>query len=112
LSTAAKVQLVEQIQDVAGLAPALRALELARSTWYYRVQHPRPYEERHAALRSPLERIARAHPDYGYRRTTTELSEQLDRPINRKWCGACPASATWLCCAGFSRHRPAAYGRC
>ena len=49
-----------------------------------RAQHPRPYEERHAALRAPLERIARAHPDYGYRRTTTELCEQLDRPINQK----------------------------
>lgn len=84
MSVAAKVQLVEEVQAVAGLAPALRALELPRSTWYYRTEHPRPYEERHAALRAPLERIARAHPDYGYRRTTTELSEQLDRPINPK----------------------------
>jgi putative transposase len=84
LRVAAKVHLVEQIRAVAGLAPALRALELPRSTWYYRRAHPRPYEERHAALRAPLERIARAHPDYGYRRTTTELGEQLDRPINQK----------------------------
>lgn len=84
MSVTAKVQLVEHIQAVAGLAAALRVLELPRSTWYYRAQHPRPYEERHAALRAPLERIARTHPDYGYRRTTTELCEQLDRPINQK----------------------------
>jgi hypothetical protein len=62
---ARRFRLVEEIHGVAGVAPALRALELARSTWYYRVQHPRPYAERHAALRAPLERIARAHPDYG-----------------------------------------------
>lgn len=75
---------MQQVQTVAGLTPALRALGLARSTWYYRVEHPRPYEERHAGLRAPLERIARANPDYGYRRTTTELSERLGRPVNQK----------------------------
>lgn len=75
---------MQQVQREAGLTPALRALGLARSTWYYRAEHPRPYEERHADLRAPLERIARAHPDYGYRRTTTELSERLGRPVNQK----------------------------
>ncbi len=81
---ATKVQLVERGRAVAGLTPALRALGLPRSTWYYRAQHPQPYEERHGDLRRPLERIARAHPDYGYRRTTTELCERLGRPINAK----------------------------
>lgn len=81
---AAKVQLVAQGRGVAGLTRALRAVALARSTWYYRLQHPPRAEERHAALRGPLEQIARAHPDYGYRRTTTELAVRLGRPVNQK----------------------------
>jgi putative transposase len=80
----ARVQLVEQARRSAGLPAALPAIGLARSTWYYRTHHPEPHSERHAALRRPLEQIARAHPDYGYRRTTTELRERLGQPINHK----------------------------
>lgn len=80
----AKVQLVEQVRAVAGLGPALRAVELARSSWYYRAHHPWRDQERYAGLRGPLEQIARAHPDYGYRRTTTELRERLGHAINHK----------------------------
>jgi hypothetical protein len=67
-----------------GLGPALAAVGLARSTWYYRQQAGRPYAERYAVLRTPLERIARAHPDYGYRRTTTELREVQGHHVNAK----------------------------
>jgi putative transposase len=81
---AAKVELVAQVRPVAGLALALRAVGLARSSWYYRAQHPWRDEERYAALRGPLEQIARTHPDYGYRRTTTELRERLGQRINQK----------------------------
>lgn len=80
----AKVQLVEQGRAAAGLGAALRAVELSRSSWYYRAHHPWRDEERYADLRGPLEQIARAHPDYGYRRTTAELAERLGRPINQK----------------------------
>ncbi len=31
-----------------------------------------------------LEAIAREHPEYGYRRTTTELRESYDRLVNHK----------------------------
>ena len=72
------------MQGDVGLGLALRALGLARSTGYYRVCHPRPYEARYAALRAPLERIARTHPEYGYRRTATELRAGLGIHVNHK----------------------------
>lgn len=78
------MELVQQVQGEFGLTPALAAAGLSRSTWYHRVHHPRPYEERHAALRAPLERIARDHPEYGYRRATAELAEQLGVAVNHK----------------------------
>ncbi|HEX2712883.1 MAG TPA: IS3 family transposase [Candidatus Acidoferrales bacterium] len=84
LSVTAKVALVRQTRSAFGLAPALAAVGLARSTWYYRQQRPEPYAARYAALRRPLERIARTHPEYGYRRTTTELRERLGQRVNHK----------------------------
>jgi len=78
------VELARGVEGEFGLTPALTALGLARSTWYHRAHHPQPYAERHAALRTPLERIARQHPEYGYRRATTELAEQLGVAVNRK----------------------------
>jgi hypothetical protein len=45
------------------------------------VRHWQPYEARYHALRAPLERMARAHPEYGYRRTTT--GSPLDQPPHR-----------------------------
>jgi putative transposase len=83
LSITAKVALVRQVRGTWGLGPALSALGLARSTWHYR-QHVVPYELRHAALRVPLERIARRHPAYGYRRATPELRDLVGRPVNHK----------------------------
>lgn len=76
--------LVEAVREEFGLQPALSVLGLARSSWYYRTRTWRSYEERHASLRRPLERIARAHSEYGYRRTTTELGERLGGVVNHK----------------------------
>jgi putative transposase len=81
---ARKVALVQGVRRACGLGPALAAVGLARSTWYYRQQAPPSYAVRHAALRAPLERIARAHPEYGYRRTTTELRETENLVVNQK----------------------------
>lgn len=44
----------------------------------------RSYETKYAHLREPLEAIARSHPEYGYRRATTELCEREGQAINRK----------------------------
>ena len=81
---AAKVALVRAVQETAGLGLALRTLGLARSTWYYQELRRPPYATRYAELRQPLERIARAYPEYGYRRTTAELETVLGRVVNQK----------------------------
>jgi len=67
-----------------GRAPALAALGLARSTWYYHRRHGRPYAQRYADLQRPLQEIARSHPEYGYRRTTRELRAGYGRVVNHK----------------------------
>jgi len=97
MSTPARVELVNSVRAEFGLVPALSVLGLPRSTWYYRAAHPHAYEERHVHLRRPLEQIACDHPEYGYRRTTTELSERgSEKRSTRKSCagstaaGACP----------------------
>jgi putative transposase len=53
----------------------LKALGLSKRTWYY-AQEKRSYEEKHFHLRKPLLKIARDHPEYGYRRTTEELHDR------------------------------------
>jgi len=80
----AKVALVEDVRETFGLALPLRLLGLARSTWHYRQTSWRSYEEKHAHLRHPLEMIARRHPEYGYRRVTTELADAHQEVIDRK----------------------------
>jgi putative transposase len=84
MSTTAKVELVQSVQAEFGLAPALTVLGMPRATWYYRAAHPHGYEDRHAHLRRPLEQIACDHPEYGYRRTTTELRARVGVKINEK----------------------------
>ena len=69
----AKVALVRGAREVYGLAAALRVVGLARSTWYYHTGIRVSYAERYAHLEAPLKAIAEAHPEYGYRRATTEL---------------------------------------
>jgi putative transposase len=57
-------------------------LGLAKSTWHY-AQSKERYEERYSHLREPLMEIARQHPEYGYRRTTSELAD-LGYAVNHK----------------------------
>jgi len=80
----AKVGLVQQVRDEFPLVQALRVLALPRSTWYYRTRQQQAYTAKHGHLRRSLETIARAHPEYGYRRTTTELREKHGYLINHK----------------------------
>ena len=83
MSVAAKVALVEGTRAEFGLNAALCALGLSRSTWYYQAER-QTYGEKYEHLRGALEAIAREHPEYGYRRTTTELQEVYDEPVNEK----------------------------
>ena len=55
---------------------------MAKSTWYY-AQQRESYEAKYEHLRKPLLEIAERHPEYGYRRTTSELQD-WGYPINHK----------------------------
>jgi len=84
MSTQQKVRLARPAVSEHGTGPVLSALELPRSTWYYHRQ-PRPsYAEKYAHLREPLEAIATELPEYGYRRTKTELEESYGERPNHK----------------------------
>lgn len=76
--------LVRRAGETHGLAAALRAVGLARSTWYYQTRIRMTYAEKYAHLEAPLKAIAEAHPEYGYRRATTELRETHGHRVNRK----------------------------
>ena len=76
--------LIREVRGAFGLQAALGVLGLSRSTWYYQTRDRRSYEEKHGHLRGPLESIAQEHPEYGYRRTTTELREEYEEPTNHK----------------------------
>ena len=78
------MKLVAGVWEEHGLAPALAAVHLPESTWYYHHHRKVAYEEKYGSLREPLEEIARAHPEYGYRRTTAELRATYGYEINHK----------------------------
>jgi putative transposase len=84
MSTAQKVELVASVVGEYSLSSALTALELPKSTWYYHQRQKVDYEEKYGLLRPMLEEIARQHPEYGYRRTTTELRENYQQQVNHK----------------------------
>lgn len=84
MTTTQKVALVETGWETHGLAPALAAVGLPKSTWYYQRNQKVAYEEKYADLLPDLEAIVRAHPAYGYRRITVELRESYGHPVNHK----------------------------
>lgn len=83
MTTAQKLALVGSVQPVPSRTAVMAALQLPRSTWYYQ-PYRRTYAERYAHLRPPLEAIARAHPEYGYRRVTVELRDVYGHALNHK----------------------------
>lgn len=84
MSTEKKVELVTTVKDEYGITPALRVLDLPRSTWYYHQKQKVSYEEKYAHVRPMLEDILREHPSYGIPRITPELSDRYGRRINHK----------------------------
>lgn len=84
MSTKEKVELVASVWEEYGLAPALAAAALPKSTWYYHQQQKVSYEEKYAHLRPVLEEIAREHPAYGIPRVTQELREVYGLHVNHK----------------------------
>ena len=84
MTASQKVTLVASIVGEYSLSPALAVVELPKSTWYYHQRHKVDYGEKYAHLQPTLEEIARQHPEYGYRRTTTELHETYQERVNHK----------------------------
>ncbi len=84
MTTEEKVELVGSVWKTCGLAPALDAVELPKTTWYYHQKHRVSYEEKYAYLRCILEKIAHQHPEYGIPRVTVELRETYQQIINHK----------------------------
>ena len=84
MTTEEKVELVGAVRETYGLAPAMDAIELPKSTWYYHQKHRVSYEEKYAHLCCTLEKIARQHPEYGIPRVTVELRETYQQTINHK----------------------------
>jgi putative transposase len=66
---------VERYGQEYGVNVSLKALGLSKGTWHYRGRIQQAYTEKHAALRAPLQETAVKHPEYGYRKVTTELKE-------------------------------------
>lgn len=83
MTTSQKTALVRSVEQSVGLGVALSVVDLPRSTWYYQTGR-RPYEAKHEALKALLLKIASAFPEYGYRRSTDELSERVGHQVNHK----------------------------
>jgi putative transposase len=84
MTTTEKVARVAEVWETHGLAPALAAVELPKSTWYYHQQQKVPYTEKYAHVRPLLEEIAREHPAYGLPRIMVELRDTYGLEINHK----------------------------
>lgn len=69
-----KLSLASAIGAAYPMRLVLAVLQLPRSTWYYQRKQP-DYEQKWQHLRAPLEKIARRHAAYGYRRARIELRE-------------------------------------
>ena len=83
MSAAQKVRLIAEVRAEHGLSAALSVLGMARSTWAYQAKRV-SYQERHRDLVPLMHKVARQHPDYGYRRAVDELSERAGRRVNAK----------------------------
>jgi putative transposase len=84
MTTEEKVALVAGVWESCGLAPALAAVELPKSTWYYHRNEKVSYEEKYGHLLPDLEATAQEHPEYGWPRVTVELQEKYGHHVNHK----------------------------
>ena len=74
---------MDQLKDERGLNRCLEAIELPKSTYYYRKHKPQKTKEDQMLMRH-IRAIIREHPGYGYRRILPELRERTGERINHK----------------------------
>lgn len=79
-----KIKLVDQACREHGLNQSLKALGLAKSTWYYWQRQKQSLGEKYSHLKDDLLEVAEKHPEYGYRRTTAELKAEYGYQVNHK----------------------------
>lgn len=82
MTVAEKLNLVEKYGSEYGINRTLAALHLSKGTWHYHTSKMK-YEERYHYLKDDMLDMAGNHPDYGYRRATTELQD-MGYQINHK----------------------------
>ena len=85
MSNAEKIELVLSARDQGiALEPALSAVELSRSSWYYHRNYKVSYESKYEWLRPIVEEIVTEHADYGVPRIWRELRQTYGRRVNHK----------------------------
>ncbi len=67
---------MDEHKEEHGLNKCLEAIDLPKSTYYYRKNQMVSYTEKYEHLREPMHNIAEENADYGYPRMTPELKEQ------------------------------------
>jgi transposase len=75
---------VDQHKEDRGLNRCLRAIDLPKSTYYYRQKRSNGLSEEDQKLMSCVREIIDEHPEYGYRRILPELEERTGQTVNHK----------------------------
>jgi len=85
MSNREKVQHVKEARESGvRLEPALNAVELARSTWYYHRNQKTDYAKKYEWLRPLVEEIIRENSGYGVPRIKRTLEECYGHTVNHK----------------------------
>jgi len=75
---------VDQHKDEHGLNRCLEAIDLPKSTYYYRKNHLEESSKEEQELMNCVREIIQEHPSYGYRRILPELEERTGKTVNHK----------------------------
>jgi len=75
---------VDQQREEHGLNRCLEAIDLPKSTYYYRKNRPEEPSEEAQKLMSHIREIIGEHPAYGYRRILPELEKRAGQRVSHK----------------------------
>ena len=75
---------MDQHKEDRGLNRCLKAIDLPKSTYYYRQNRPEGLSEEDQKLMEHIREIIDEHPEYGYRRILPELEERTGQRVNHK----------------------------
>ena len=75
---------MDQHKEDRGLNRCLEAIDLPKSTYYYRKNRPEEPFEEERELMDHVREIIQEHPSYGYRRILPELEERTGQTVNHK----------------------------